>query len=190
MIDTGSTHDSHVLNGSDLYQRQELFFEDATGYLLGDSAYRLTNRVIKPYSKRVIQVGPTGKLTAFNVHFSSARVKVEHAYGYMKGRFPILKELPIIAGSMEGNQGVEIIFTICILHNFLLSLEDDWAFTLEQEVDSDREMMRAYDSIQRSEWKVELERNRDNIGEANQMRLGTLKRDWLTKYIIVWLEKK
>lgn len=188
MVDTGSTHDSQVLNESDLYQRQELFFEDATAYLLGDSAYRLTNRVIKPYSKRLIEADQTGELAAFNIHFSSARVKVEHAYGFVKGRFPIMKELPIVAGSTEGNkEAVKIIFTICILHNFLLSLQDNWDLDAEQMADSDREMMRAYHSIQRSQWCAELERTRGNTSTANQMRLGALKREWLTEYIITWL---
>jgi hypothetical protein len=68
-----------VLNESDIYLHQELFFEDATGYLLGDSAYRLSNRVIKPYSKETVTRDHTGNLANFNVHFSS-RVKVEHAY--------------------------------------------------------------------------------------------------------------
>lgn len=183
MIDTGSTHDSQVLNESDLYGHQELFFEDATGYLLGDSAYRLTNRVIKPYSKRAIQADVTGDLKAFNIHFSSARVKVEHAYGLMKGRFPIMRELPIIIGSAEENRrAVDIIFTICVLHNFNLSLEDSWDLDGEQIGDGDREMVQAYHSIRRSQWRAELERTGGNTSAANQMRLGSLKREFLTKY--------
>lgn len=44
----------------------------------------------------------------------------------MKGRFPILKAIPVVLGSIEGNrEAVDIIYAICILHNFLLDLERD-----------------------------------------------------------------
>jgi DDE superfamily endonuclease len=135
-----------VLNQSHLYRHQEMFFEDATGCLLGDSAYRLTNRVIKPYSKAAVKEDFTGRLAQFNVHFSSARVKVEHAYGQMKGRFPILKVIPGVLGSIEGNcEAVDIIYAICVLHNFLLDLERDIHELSENEVnESERQLLDVY----------------------------------------------
>jgi hypothetical protein len=51
-IDSGAAHDSRVLNESDFYANPRNYFQDERGYILGDSAYRLTNRVIKPFSKK------------------------------------------------------------------------------------------------------------------------------------------
>ena len=180
-----------MLNESDIYLHQELFFEDATGYLLGDSAYRLSNRVIKPYSKDAVTSDRTGNLAAFNIHFSSARVKVEHAYGHIKGRFPVIKEIPVVLGSIEGNhEAVDIIYAICVLHNFLLSLQDDWGLAEEETMESERQLQEVYHSIQQSQWKVELQRTQGSMRPANQMWLGMLKREWLTDYIIKWLQDR
>jgi hypothetical protein len=157
--------------------------------LLGDSAYRLTNRVLKPYSKRAVQEDVTGHLAIFNIHFSSARVKVEHAYGFMKGRFPIISQIPIILGSVEGNrEAVDIIFAICTLHNFLLSLQEDWELSEEDLRRTHDEMMDAYYSIMDSQWKAELDRTHERISARRQMWLGMLKREWLTGQILNWLE--
>ena len=112
----------------------------------------------------------TGDLKAFNIHFSSAHVKVEHAYGLMKGRFPIVRELLIVIGSAEENRrAIDIISTICVLHNFNLSLEDSWDLDGEQIGDGDREMVQAYHSIRRSQWRAELEHTGGNTSAANQM---------------------
>ena len=73
-------------------------------YLLGDSAYRLGNRILKPYSKREIQNDQDERLQSFNVALSSARVKTEHTFGLLKSRFPILTNLSTIVGTANGNK--------------------------------------------------------------------------------------
>jgi hypothetical protein len=66
----------------------------------------------------------------------------------MKGRFPILKEIPVILRSIEGNQeAVNIIYVICVLHNVLLSLQDVWGFTEEDNIESERQIEEVYHSI-------------------------------------------
>jgi hypothetical protein len=97
---TSSTHDSAVLNGSDFYQKPESdYFEDPKGYILGDSAYRLTNRVLKPFTDPQLKKDdPAGSRRFFNNSLASARVKVEHAFGIMKCRFPALAKMHFIVG--------------------------------------------------------------------------------------------
>jgi hypothetical protein len=181
-----------VLNQSDLYRNEERLFEDAAGCLLGDSAYRLTNRVIKPYSKGAVRRDRTERLAQFNVHFSSARVRVEHAYGYMKGRFPILRAIPIELGSVEGNtQVVDIIYVICILHNFLLKVEGEIdernGENRMDHAEVGQELLDVYHCLLNSEWYTEVSQRGDDRREKTQARLGQLKQEWLTDYVLEWL---
>jgi hypothetical protein len=93
-------HDSEILNQSLFYTLPaETFFDDPSGYILGDSAYRLTNRVIKPFTVPQLRWDDEhGTRRAFNKQLSSGRVKVEHTYGVMKCRFPALANLHVIVG--------------------------------------------------------------------------------------------
>ena len=97
-------HDSRVLNESDFYANPRNYFQDERGYILGDSAYRLTNRVIKPFSKKKA-LDPNDRKTKFrfNSALSSARVKVEHTFGILKMRFPILRQMRMKLGDQASN---------------------------------------------------------------------------------------
>src|SRR5216117_2159826 len=106
IIDTGATHYSSVLVNSQIYSHPHRYFQDDMAYLLGDSAYRLGNRILKPYSKREIQNDEDERLQSFNIALSSARVKIEHTFGLLKSRFPILTNLSTIVGMANGNKKV------------------------------------------------------------------------------------
>jgi len=118
VLDTGATHDSTVLNESDFYANPDRFFQDNVGYIMGDSAYRLSNRVIKPFIKSDFDYadGPEGvrDMEAFNRRLSEARVKVEHTYGLLKSRFQMLDNLGVLISDLQGNKRV-------LLSMFLLS---------------------------------------------------------------------
>jgi hypothetical protein len=109
-LDTGTMHDSAVLNASDFYGLPEgTFFEDPTGYIIGDSAYRLTNRVMKPFSEPQLKRGDHAERDNrkfFNRIVSSARVNVEHAFGAMKCRFPALSRLHLLVGLGAKNKEI------------------------------------------------------------------------------------
>ena len=146
IVDAGANHDSLVLN-------EQFFFQDSTGYILGDSAYRLTNRCMKPYSKKECTDDEEGRYAQFNIHYLSARVKVEHTFGNMKMRFPLMSGLSPVLGSEEGNQrGVGFIFAVCILHNFLLTAKDEWIPTEEDMAIINEGAVEAYSSVLQSQW--------------------------------------
>ena len=184
IIDLGANHDSLVLNESELYSHEHLFFKDATGYILGDSAYRLTNRVMKPYSKKEVQDEEEGRYNQFNIHYSSARVNVEHTFGSIKMRFPLMSGLSTVLGSEEGNKrGVEFIFVACILHNFLLTMTDEWIPTAQEITLIGHQEQEAYESVLSSEWHEVIA----DMQQAKQKKLGELKREWLVETVIEWL---
>jgi hypothetical protein len=139
-------HDSRILNESDFYANPCNYFQDERGYILGDSAYRLTNRVIKPFSKKEV-LDPNDRKTKFrfNSALSSARVKVEHTFGILKMRFPILRQMRMKLGDQASNQRVvDQIFALMVLHNFLLSREDQWVPDEEESQLITRDLEDAY----------------------------------------------
>lgn len=164
-----------VLNESEFYIHEDLFFEDSTGYILGDKTYRLTNRVIKSYSVTKISRDETGGRCQFNIQLSSTRVKVEHAFEFIKVRFSLMRGLFTVIGSQKGNKrAVDFVFVICILHNFLHSLEEQWVATDEEQILIAENAVDSYDSILQSRWAAETEHDERS---RNAKRVGALKRD-------------
>jgi len=112
VIDTGATHESTVLNESDFYIRPHLFFEDLAGYCVGDSAYCITPRLVKPFIDGELEAIDTDNedeandRREFKVKLASARVEVEHTFGILKSRFPILSNLASIIGYIDTNERV------------------------------------------------------------------------------------
>ncbi len=85
----GCTHDSAALGRTRLIKHPELFFGPGQ-YLLGDSAYTLSLRMLVPYRNPHAQIEENA---AFNLRFSSARVKIEHVMGLLKNRWASLRGL-------------------------------------------------------------------------------------------------
>ncbi|ORY30322.1 hypothetical protein BCR33DRAFT_792679 [Rhizoclosmatium globosum] len=91
-------------------------------YLLGDSGYTLSSTMITPYNRGMQDI-PINE--AFNEKFSSARVRIEHVNGILKGRWASLTGLRLKTTTAEDMEYVNQWITACIiLHNFLLA--DEW----------------------------------------------------------------
>ena len=91
--------------------------------ILGDSAYALSNWLMKPYIDR-------GNLTpeecSFNIKHNTTRVVVENAFGRLKGRFrSIGKRL-----DLKVENACNVIAACCVLHNYCEmqneSFDDKW----------------------------------------------------------------
>ena len=97
-------------------------------YLLADKAYELDKHLITPY-KMPIARQPAHK--AFNYAHSRERIKIEHAFGVLKARWPSLKSLNWRIGDdveKDHKRVANWIMACLVLHNFLsLRHEDnDW----------------------------------------------------------------
>ena len=122
----GSIHNAQVLRLSGLYELAEneqilsgptcnLNGTEIRPLLAGDSAYPLTNCLVKPYPDR-------GHLTPeqkkFNVKLSVLRSVVERAFGTLKGHWRIaLKKI-------EQNTSTLKNIAACILHNICIERGD------------------------------------------------------------------
>lgn len=103
--------------------------------LIGDSAFRLSRNMMKPYPFSVFQ--DDQKQTFNYIHAKNRRV-VENAFGHLKARF---RRIGKGIDNDIGNASV-IIKACCVLHNFLNERNDEvskkWLAAQEQ-IDSKRE---------------------------------------------------
>lgn len=86
--------------------------------LIGDSAFRLSSYVMKPYPHKVNQP-PVEK--NFNYFLSKCRRVIENAFGQLKGRF---RKIGKGLENDEENWN-SIVHACCLLHNFLKDEDDD-----------------------------------------------------------------
>lgn len=115
----GSAHDATVFKESGLYQNASTMIPhlsiDWNGtklplMLAGDPAYPLLQWLLKPY---------TGNLSveeeSFNCHLSSTRIRVENAFGRLKGRWRCIgKRIDV-----NPNFVPKVALACAILHNFV-----------------------------------------------------------------------
>ncbi|KAI9909017.1 hypothetical protein PsorP6_015273 [Peronosclerospora sorghi] len=86
-----SLYDSTAFTFTPISKQPEQFFSE-NEFLLGDSGYTLTSRMLIPYRQPAAS-RPTN--ATFNLLHSRARVKVEHAIGILKSRWASLRELRV-----------------------------------------------------------------------------------------------
>ena len=124
----GSIHDARVLRLSGLYKLAEneqilsgptcnINGTEIRPLLAGDSAYPLTNWLVKPYPDRGRLTPEQGK---FNVKFSALRSVVERALGTLKARWRIaLKKVEQKTSTLK-----KTVIAVCVLHNICIERGD------------------------------------------------------------------
>jgi DDE superfamily endonuclease len=172
-----------------LLRNPDAFFEDNAAYVVGDSAYGLINWVMQPYSKNSIRKNADGTEWHFNALLSSARVNVEHAFGRIKSWFPLMKELSFVLGTQPDNQRVaDRLTAMCVIHNFILDLDDIWEPTDAEMKDIDTMMDEAYEGIVGSLWMNFMQHNGQatTLTRPNQKRAGVHKCAHLKEQMLNW----
>lgn len=127
----GFTHDSRILINSNLYNKFNnqhnlvtTYFNNK--YILGDGGYPNLSWLIVPYKD--IGRGLNQKQTYFNLKHSQTRIKVEQAFGLLKGRWRCLSHNLEVSFEIVSH----IITACCIFHNIceekhdFLSLEEQY----------------------------------------------------------------
>jgi len=113
---SGFTHDSRILTNSSLYdkfnnQNNLVTTPFNNKYILGNGGYPNLSWLIVPYKnvgRQLIQ-----KQTYFNLKHSQTRIKVEQAFGLLKGRWRCLLHNLEVSFEIVSH----IITACCILHN-------------------------------------------------------------------------
>lgn len=124
----GSAHDSRVLKSCSLFQKignsDPNYFPSPQYHIVGDSAFGLQKHLMVPFKN-------TGNLSPaeinFNAKLSKARVTIENAFGFLKGRFRRLKYVDADVARIP-----KIIKACCVLHNMSI-IQPDEVDILERE---------------------------------------------------------
>jgi hypothetical protein len=134
----GSVHDARVLRNSPLYQDAEHLGSEmfpGSAYIIGDAAYPLKTWLMTGFKNN-------GKLNTreqrhFNYRISSTRMKIEHTFGLLKGRF---RKLKVMMDVYKVEDIPLLVTSACVLHNFCLINEGNVEMFLdldhEQEVNN------------------------------------------------------
>jgi hypothetical protein len=168
---TGSTHDSSVLDHSQLLCNPEAFFEDDAAYIVGNSAYSVINWVI---SVRKTLMAPNGISMRFCqvLESTSSTPLVEPSPG-----FHSCENYPLFSG--------ERLTAMC---NFMLDLDDVWEPTDTEQEDIDALMDEAYEGLVGSPWMNFIERHGATaaLTEPRKKHAGKYKRAYLKDQLINW----
>ncbi|XP_047258411.1 protein ALP1-like, partial [Capsicum annuum] len=122
----GTTSDSKIMKEA-LNSQNALKIPEGKFYLV-DAGFMLRSGLITPYRRERYHLKeysrnnpPRNSHELFNLRHSSLRNAIEHAFGVLKQRFPIISSLT------ESSYGIEtqklIIFACCVLHNYLIGVE-------------------------------------------------------------------
>ncbi|XP_054725157.1 uncharacterized protein LOC129235368 [Anastrepha obliqua] len=115
-------------------------------HIIGDSAFRLSQHLMKPYPHSVTN---TPEQKKFNYRLSKCRRVVENAFGHLKARFRRIGK-----GVDNHIKNVNtVISCACVLHNFLIAEKDlileNWL--VEMHRDSRRNIQYGTNAVDRSE---------------------------------------
>jgi hypothetical protein len=112
----GSLNDSLAFKGLRLYRYSSNFFAKDE-YLLGDAGYSLTETVVTCFKGNDV---PRDE-RRFNGAHGSARVKIEHSFGWLKLKWQSLQYLPVKINSRRDiSKASKWIVTCMVLHNICL----------------------------------------------------------------------
>ena len=98
---TASVHNATAFKLTNLYHSYNSHF-DPKEYILADKAYSLERHIITPYKEPASRQANNA---IFNKQFAKTRVKIEHAFGVLKARWPTLQNIPIAIGKI-GNKAI------------------------------------------------------------------------------------
>ena len=161
-----SVQDSKAWKATAMYEAIESYFQPDE-YILADKAYALERHIITPYKSPAATL-PINVI--FNYELSKPRVKIEHAFGILKVRWPTIYDIPIRIGMDEkkGHRKVHYWTMAClVLHNLLHTMRDDETW-LKAEMDR-----------QVTDSNNDIDENREHEPYTQAQRMGNIRRDEL-----------
>ncbi|GAB0091140.1 hypothetical protein DMENIID0001_059490 [Sergentomyia squamirostris] len=162
----GSVHDAKMFANMALGKDPERFLTGSE-WIAGDSAYKLTERIITPFRQNSTVMDQRSR-AQFNRHFSSFRVRVEQVFGMAKEKFPSLKELRFRLGSEKNHMySCNWVMVSFILYNMLLQFNMEKGIRINfDEFTSEENDNQIEEDITNLNTNDTAERKRQNIYET------------------------
>lgn len=133
----GSTHDNRAWRNCKVFRNFRRYFQNGE-YLLSDSAYSASAIIVATFKKISGETSLTVKQNFFNTEVSRIRVVSEHCIGILKNRFPCLKSLNIIIDGKESmKEAMDLLESLCVLHNFLIEIKEEIPQSWYEDLDSE-----------------------------------------------------
>ena len=101
---------------------RETQYENVPAFILADSAYPSTSRVVPTFKNN--ECNRDRDIKKLNTKLASIRYCIEHAFGVCKGRFRLLNR-PLECAKEDVIRASYLITAIFVLHNFLIDEHDD-----------------------------------------------------------------
>lgn len=173
----GSAHDNRVYDAMGLATNPTDYFSDVY-FLVADSAIKNRPSVVSSYK------APRGGMLSetqekFNTKLGSFRVTSEHTIGILKGRFPILRNIPMVINDDPNSvkKILRVIDACMILHNLLIHahdyIPDDW---IEREEDDEH----LADTIGQSEYAAPIEEEEEDSTRRSRLLNFLMKEGHIT----------
>lgn len=174
----GSMNDSQAYSMTQLSTKKEDFFQGLE-FILGDAGYANTPTVITRFKGNDAN---DPQRAAFNNIHGSARVKIEHAFGWLKLKWQSLQNLPIKIASVEDMyRAADWVIACMILHNFCL-MHPDGGEVADVEENWNQYSLHVVDPIVQTEQQDEA---CEGTGpEQNDRRDGKAKREEIFAYVM------
>lgn len=131
----GRTHDAWTWANTPIRG----FFEQQNRFMIaGDSAYPISESLMKPYRPEVAVLDPTRRQVVFNNRLNAIRTRMtENIFGRWKRRFPILKGMRVHLPAAR-----RIMIATAVLHNMAVLWRDEDPEHEEEEDPQDPEEVR------------------------------------------------
>ncbi|KAE8185989.1 hypothetical protein CF335_g7570 [Tilletia laevis] len=114
----GATQDSRAFAASDIMKRPGIYLE-AGEFVWADGGYGLSEHTCGPYDHVV--AAKSRDFRRFNYTVSKVRVRSEHAFGYLKGRFQCLRGLrQLVRDEVDHDRITTTIVGALVAHNLAL----------------------------------------------------------------------
>lgn len=176
----GSVQDTKVFRHSAIFQDRKKHF-NWDEYILCDKGYPLTKFTIRPFAEYDLTNDPAEAASRreWNMDLSHIRIAVEHAFGRLKGRFPILRNFP----GQDLSQIFKTIQACMVLHNILTELQDDPSEIEDyEEEDEELEDEDIPEGNQQGGQIGRVAEDLDNMDDNTLYRTGLIRRKHLLEF--------
>ncbi|CAD6927870.1 unnamed protein product [Tilletia laevis] len=114
----GATQDSRAFAASDVVKRPRLYLDEGD-FVWTDGGYGFSDHTCGPYDHAI--AAKSSDFRKFNGAVSNVRVRSEHAFGYLKGRFQSLRGFRLlIRDSQDHTLAIRAVVAMMVAHNLAL----------------------------------------------------------------------